>query len=944
MFGVLGELTLHLEGRPRTLRASKAGALMAALLLSREVALTPDQLIDALWAHNPPRTATASLHNHLSRLRVLLGPHRERLVQGHGGYRLDLREGELDAEIFATRLVQAQDAHADGRWDAVYAETAAALGLWRGRPLPEFPLLHDGPHVAHLVELHLNALEMSFEARIRLGRHHGTIGELGRRIAEHPLREPFHRQLMTVLQREDRTAEAIAVYHGLRQRLADELGIDPSSATQECFQELLLSPGPGSSPPVNTAQATDKKVQPSAAVSLTKASFQPVPGAPFQTPRDIGDFTGRTDELSTLLDGLRERSMTPPAVVIVSGMGGVGKTTLALHAAHLSREDFPGGQLYADLRGFGTGSPRAAHDLLARFLADLGVSPRSIPEDSDDRAALYRATLAERRVLVVLDNAGHTEQVLPLLPGTCPSAVVVTSRHTLAGLPGTSRITLGPLGRAEQRSLLASICGTELVRADPSATDRVLDACAGLPLALRIVGVRLAQPGGRSVAGTADRLAWKGQRLDALSVDHLGIRDVFMLSYRALANSDRLRQRDAARAFRQLGLWPSHPFSLQAASALLNQPLDHTLDLLDLLASAHLLQNPSPGVFRFHDLLGEFAAERARDEESSEEADAALLRLLLWHAEATEHADQASGIGRPRPVNASTALPELANGQEALDWISRELPALTDAVQLAARSSRPELAWRTAGALFGWIQANWWTKEWEEPVTVALSAAQRESALSGQAELHNVLGMAHGSAHRNEISLKHLEVAVALYEQTGETERQASTLANTSNTLRQAGRPEEALTTIERAICLVGSSHRPRARFEYILGAVLLELGDTRGATAVFRRVVEVWRTQQRPFLVQVGLIALGDALRALDEREEALALLAEGLQLSRKTNQDHQTADALEALGRAHFQFGDHQQARVHWQEALLIAERNDLQQVVNDCRKGMDLLDSVL
>ncbi|WP_037624082.1 AfsR/SARP family transcriptional regulator [Streptomyces aureus] len=945
-FGVLGELTLHLEGQPLTIQGKKAGALLAVLLLRRDLPLTADQLIDVLWGRTPPRTANASLHNHLARLRALLGPQRERLVHRHGGYRLELRAGELDAEVFTVRLAQARDAHADGRWEAVHAATTAALGLWRGRPLPEFPQLHDSAAVTHLAELHLNAVELHVEARIHLGRHHDIVGDLTQHTTDHPLRESFHRQLMTVLHREDRAAEAIAVYHDLRRRLADELGIDPSPAIQKCFQEILDSPRPGSPAATVTTQTPRTKAQQPVAAPEPAESPRPTSAAPFQTPRDIGDFTGRRDELATLLAALREQATALPTVALVSGMGGVGKTTLVLRAAHLCHEDFPDGQLYADLRGFGTGTPRAAHDLLARFLADLGVSPRLIPDDTDDRASLYRTTLAGRRVLLLLDNARHVEQVLPLLPGAGPSAVVVTSRHVLAGLPGTSRITLAPLDRADQETLLASICGTELVAADLSATERVLDACAGLPLALRIVGVRLAQHGGRSMAGTADRLARTGQRLNAFTVDHLDIRNVFMLSYRALPGSDGQGHRDAARAFRRLGLWPSHPFSVEAASALLNQPLEHTMDLLDLLVSAHLLQNPSPGVFRFHDLLGEFAAERARAEESPADAEAALLRLLNWYRDATEYAERASGIGRARlTVDTTSALPvllpEFTDGQQALQWVSNELPAVTAAVQLAASSSRPELAWHTAAALFAWIQGNWWSKEWEEPVATALTAAERESDLSGQAEMHNLLGMAHGSAHRNDISLHHLRAALAFYEQTGATERQVAVLANISNACSQAGRLDEARTAIEGAIRLADESGLPSARFDHTLGTVLLKLGDTDGAAVVYRRALDFWRKEGRVFFIHICLVTLGDTLRALGEREESLALLEEGLRIARKENHEFSTADTLEALGRAHFHFGDRQQARLHWREALSIAERHHLQRVVIDCRKGLESLE---
>ncbi|MFD5148120.1 BTAD domain-containing putative transcriptional regulator [Streptomyces sp. NPDC058401] len=951
-FGILGDLTLDVHGERRRIPGPKAGVLLASLLLRPGAPLSVDRLMDSVWGDRPPRTALASLHNHFARLRSALGAERERLRAVPSGYALDVRPGELDAEAFETRLRRAQDAQQALDWDTVEAEITSALALWRGRPVPEFPSLQDSPEIAHLAERRLQAVELRFESALHAGRHHTVTAELTRWAADHPLHEPFHRQLMTALHRAERTADAVAAYHALRRTLADELGIDPAPTTQQLFRLLLTPGGPPAAPapqdPDPAARHPHPHADPHPANSENPDGSPPHAGparpahAPFQIPRDIADFTGRAAELAALCERLLSSATDClPPVVVISGMGGVGKTTLALHAAHAAHAAFPDGQLYADLRGFGSGTPRTAHDLLARFLTDLGVPAPSVPEDTDDRAALYRATLAERRVLVVLDNAGSAEQVAPLLIGTGPGAALVTSRHGLTALTAATHITLQPLAADEQQQLLAAICGPERLAAEQAATEAILRACAGLPLALRIVGARLAR-GGRTLPGTADHLRRTGDRLSALTLGHLGVRDVFLMSYQALSSSPCPTERDAAAAFRRLGLWPDHPFSAEAASALLGRPVQRTFDLLDVLVDAHLLQNPAPGAYRFHDLLGDFAAERVDQEEGDEEREAGLLRMLTWYEAATREADLATGTREHHDAATQphAPLPEFADGDQAVAWITAEMPAIHHAVHIAA-GIRPELSWRIADALFGWTLANLWaTQRWQHPVHEALAAAERAGDLQGRARMENFLGVAHGANQHGEISLSHLAAAAALYEQIGDTRRQAASLANYSQVCVQTGRMHEGLTEIRRAIDLHADIGPPPIWFLHSLGHLLLDSGDAAGAEPVFRRSLEVWRSEGESLVVAIGLVSLGDSLRALDRRDEAFACLEESLMLSRELDDEFQIADALEALARAHLHFGDRDQARTNWCEALAIAEKRRIGRVIDDCLKGLDSL----
>ncbi|WP_371494079.1 hypothetical protein OG871_03190 [Kitasatospora sp. NBC_00374] len=293
---------------------------------------------------------------------------------------------------------------------------------------------------------------------------------------------------------------------------------------------------------------------------------------------------------------------------------------IEVNEGELDAEDFAGHLRRA--RG-----ARSAHDLLARFLTDLGTDARHLPEHTDDRAALYRAVLAERRILIVLDDARDTEQVLPLLPGSGGSAAIVTSRRTLAALPGPARIALGPLTGPEQRQLLAAVCGADRIAADRRSAERILDACAGLPLAVRIAAARLAARPGEPPDTLARRPSPAGGRLDVLALDHLAVRETFLTSYHALLADPAPLCRDAARAFRLLGLRPQGPLGPQAVRVLLGEGPDRAADLLDLLVERHLLERPGPDAYRFHPLVGEFAAELAASEQPAAERTRALSRL-----------------------------------------------------------------------------------------------------------------------------------------------------------------------------------------------------------------------------------------------------------------------------------------------------------------------------
>ncbi|MFD4656351.1 BTAD domain-containing putative transcriptional regulator [Kitasatospora sp. NPDC058444] len=939
-FSVLGPLLVRVGDQERAVGGAKVRTLLAVLLLEPDRPVGPDRLKAALWGDRPPASASASLHNMLARLRTQLGDELgERLRSTPLGYLLKVAEGELDARVFGLGVERAREALLREDWEAVRRESAAALALWRGEPLAEFPDLPQAQTPRRQwQEAHLQALEWRIEAELRLGLVQGLVPELTALAGEHPLHEAFHAQLMLALHRLGQRSEALAVHQRLRRALAEELGISPGPGVRRVHERVLRDEA-------DTPGAPAGPVRP-----------------PAQLPAAISDFTGRQAHLRTLTDLLGAEPDAPgrpagglPRIAVVSGMGGIGKTALAVQAAHAVRHHYPDGQLYADLRGFGAAPARDPHELLAALLAALderpggrGAPARPLPEHTDDRAALLRTALAERRVLLVLDNARDAAQVEPLLPGGCRSAVIVTSRHSLPELPAGARISLAPLDVEEQRALLSRLCGPERVRQDPDGAMRLLSACAGLPLALRITGARLSSRPAWTLGTLAERLDDSRGRLRALSVGRLAVDTTFATSYLAIRDSGDPLEREAARAFRLLGLWAGHTLGVEASAALLDRSREHTADLLELLADVHLVQTPEPWRYRFHDLLGEFAAERALQEESAEARDAAALRLGVWYALALEAAGTVidAPAGTPRLAEYPAApVPVLTDPQHALDWCRRELPVIKEVIRRAAGSSRPDLTWRLAIWLMGYGHTFWWTGEWDACLHLALESAREHGDLLGQAWTLRRLGTSHGMAFRNDEAIEALEAALDLFEVLDDNPCKASLLAYLSMAVGQQGRYGQALAYAQAAWKLhqeTGEEEGWLGVRSALAGAHLLS-EDFEAAHTHFRAVLEGCRALGNLTHVAITLANVGDCLRGLGRQEDAFAALDESLTLRRRLGAMSGIADCLIITGRAHAHFGRLPQARTCFEQAAEISRDHHIPALLQQSLDGLDLLRDV-
>ncbi|MFF9852548.1 AfsR/SARP family transcriptional regulator [Streptomyces litmocidini] len=649
-------------------------------------------------------------------------------------------------------------------------------------------------------------------------------------------------------------------------------------------------------------------------------------------------------------DGGARNGAARARAVVISGMGGVGKTALAMHVAHRVREAFPDGALYADLRGYGAGGARTAHELLARFLSDLGVHQDALPEDTDDRALLFRSALAERRVLLVLDNARNAAHVAPLLPAGGHSAALITSRQLLADLPRSARVTLSPLPESDQYALLAKLVGAERVRSEPEALAAIMAACGGLPLALHIVGGRLASRPTWPLALLAKRLTPHQGRLDTLAMGEFDVRRTFAMSYVAVRDSEQPLEREAARAFRLLGrVWPAHAVTPQSAAALLDVTEARAAVVLDVLADAHLVLNPEPDRYLLHDLLGEYAAQRD-EEDTEQERTAALIRLLSWYAAALAAATAAATreTQSPPPLDGETvknlSLPEFADDEEAIRWTARELPAVRDALTRAGELGRSDLAWRIAVGLFGHASTHWWTGEWDACLEQAMDIARRHDDRLGQAWLHRRTAVAHGMAFRNEACLEHLRIALDLFTERADLTAQASILGNMSALYLQIGDSEQALVHAERSRDLYGELRNSRG--EALILSRIADVHKTRGepalAAADYRRVIELVRGTGHGVFLATALTNYGDVLRLLGERDEAFGALAEALAIRLRMDDHGGTADCLVFTARAHHHFGEWDAARETWERCLELARRYNIAKRIDECLEGLKALAS--
>ncbi|HEY3902913.1 MAG TPA: BTAD domain-containing putative transcriptional regulator [Streptosporangiaceae bacterium] len=878
-FCLLGPLLVRYDGITVPVPPGKQRSLLAALLLKGGRLVPVDELIEALWASAPPPSARASLQTYVMRLRQsLAGTGQSRISTQPDGYLLALGPGELDVDRLELSVAAARQAARLGSWAQADGLLRSGLALWRGEPLADVPsqvlALREKPR---LREMWLQAVEARVDADLHLGRHHEVVIELKQLAAEHPLRERLHALLMLALYRDGRQGEALAAYQSARRVLIDELGAEPGAELRELHQWIL-----GADPALTVAGSAGGPGGPGGS------------GVPRQLPGAAAHFVGRADELA-VLDAIADRSLATASTVVISaiaGTAGVGKTALAVHWAHTVAERFPDGQLYINLRGFDpAGPPLDAATAVRRFLEAVGVPPTSIPATVDAQIDLYRSRLADKRMLILLDNARDAGQVRPLLPGAPACLVLVTSRDQLASLvaiEGAHPLPIDLLKHDDSRALLTRRLGARRAAAEPETIEQLISLCARLPLALNIAAAHAVLRPRHPLVALASELGDAQGRLDALaSADSIADpRAVFSWSYRTLST-------ETARMFRLLGVHPGPDISVPAAASLTSLHRDQARCLLEELVGAHLLTEHRPGRYAFHDLLRAYASEQAHAA-APERPDA--LRRVMDHY--LRSATTAATVLRPGFAGSESSqrldgvIPEDAASQrQAHEWFQAEQAVLVAVIATAADEELNEPAVGIATALSSFLELTKDWADWERTEQTALRSARRSGDLRGEAGACAGLG-------------KLLAIRGSFPEAYARMER-ARELLN-----RAGDRPRES--TIELSIAIILGMEQ---RFAEAIGHA--------------RRSAELCPTGDRQRQVRI-LNALGWFNAGLGQLDEALALCRQALSLARAVEDTSSEAATLDSLGYIYQRLGRYDESDAELRRAAglreALGERFDL------------------
>ena len=933
--GILGPLEASGDGQRLRITSARQRVILALLVLFPDQVVTVDTMVDSIWPGRSPATARTQVSICVAALRRLFaaaGAGEDVIITEFPGYRLDPSGLEIDKLVFEDEVARAEQSVREGRPAEAERCYAQALGLWRGQPLSGITGVVAETEAARLAERRLAVHDDAIAVLLELGYDDRALAEAAVLVTEHPLRERTVSLLMLAQYRSGRRADSLASFRHTRRVFVDELGMEPGPDLIRLHAAILRDDPALTLAPPEPVAAPQAREEAAPAAGHRPSTDLVVPS---ELPPDTHGFVGRGADLAALdsLTALASAGHGPP-VGLITGVAGVGKTSLAVHWAHRCAGRYPDGRLFADLRGYDEGQGQAsAAEILSQFLRSLGVPGARIPASLAERTALYRSILAERRVLVLLDNARSFEQVHPLLPSNSGCTALITGREQLQRLvvaPPQARIRLGVLSQPEALALLAGIIGEARVAAAPEDAARIVDFCDQLPLAVRVAGARLACKPHWTVGRLANRLSDEGQRLDELSEGDARVRAGFELSYRHL-------DPEAARIYRMLSMLDVPDFAAWVGAALLDIPLDRAEQLIEQLVDTQLLEvtgADSTGWlrYRFQKLLRLYARERAGEGEPAER-DEALDRAMRTYLGLAAQAHRRE-YGGEFTVLPSAQLrievdEEFADELLArpLDWFEAERRALMTVVKQAARAGRGEIAWNLTMSMISLFEVRNYIDDWQACCEYALEAAETEGDVRGQAcMLHNIgavalrrreLGAAAdyferalalyagiGEAHGRAMTLRSLAIvdrlegrldqahdrlteALPVLREVGDLSSEAHTLNNLAQIALDRRKPQEALglawaaVVASERICRGGE--RNLAQSIHRLARTQLALKQWTAAADSFRRVIRIVETKSDQVGLAYATYGLAETHLGAGDRDEALVGMFEALELTKE-------------------------------------------------------------
>lgn len=916
---LLGPLQAFRDGREVALGPPLQRALFTVLALRSNQVVYSSELIDAIWGEDVPERPEGGVHTYIAGLRRVLEPERTRRSPGriiesrNPGYRLNLPAEATDLAQFERHREDGRRSYEAGRLSDAVKASEEALALFDGTALGGVSGRFAEVQRSRLAEQRLEVIEERIGALLALGRHSETISQLRILTSEHPLRERPWTQLMLALYRDGRQADALAAFERARAASAEELGLDPGPALTGLRQRIVVGDP-----------------------SLIPAT--PAPRAPVlcNLPRDVDHFTGRDHELGAILAMAGQRPGDPyvpvgrvparPALVVcvIDGMPGVGKTTLAVHVAHRLADRYPDAQLYIDLHGHTSGQPPVpAAAALDKLLVSVGVPSERIPAALDDRAAMWRAELAGRRGLLVLDNASDAAQVRPLLPGSPGSLVLITSRRRMPGLDGCEFLSLGVLPARDATALFTTLVGATRAAAEPDATADVLRLCGYLPLAVHIAAARLRHRPGWSVAHLRERLADESGRLAELEADDRSVAAAFALSYHSLSSGRR-------RLFRLLSLFPGPEIDLRAAAALAGAQIRQADRLLQDLVDAQLLDEPQPGRYRLHDLLAVFAARRCRQDESPADQRAALERLLdhyLYTVDSAEELLRPQRLDRADKPAAGNVAYLFNNRAQALAWLDCERGNFVPVVMAAAEHGFHRHAWQIPRYLWGYFETRGHRADWIACHELALRSARQLGDRLAEARILVGLGVSKDGLRQYDEAISDYRSALALMRETGYRQGEAGVLTNLGNSYSRIGRLADSISCNEQALATCqGIGDQVGAAIALAnLGELYCDAGRFTESLARQQQSLAMFRESGDRRLEGCALDGLGRTHLTMGQYDQALRYCQEALAAYRECGDRNGEAETLARLGQVHLSTGRLAEAEKSWGAALVIAEDLD-------------------